>query len=139
MNANFGAQAMGGTSPAQPSPAAKPAGGMDMMAIMEYIKKLPPAQQQEYIAKISKDYTGRGSALDEQMAQANMLRDAPAVTGQAVNGVLVGAGGLEGLAQGIGKYKGMKEAKRIGEAREGLSMDKEAGLSNAMQAILRGS
>jgi len=128
-----------GAQPAQPAGNMGQMNGMDLGRIMEFIKTLPPAEQEQYLAQISQDYAGKSSALDEQMASANALRDAPPVNGQVVNGVLVGGGGLEGVARGIGMYKGGKEAKRIAEERKGLSADKEAGIQGAMAAILRGA
>ena len=142
---------MGGQPPPQMSPmpqqagaAAMPtgagtAGGMDMAQIMEYIKTLEEPERSQYMAMLSQDYGGRRDSLDEQMESANMLRDAPPVRGQMAGDVLVGTGGLEGIARGIGMYKGGKDAKRIRGERDMLSQDMEQGISGIQQAMLRGS
>ncbi len=55
--------------------------------------------------------------LRRQMEQAQAMRNAPSPEGRYVSGgrMYVAGSGLEHLVSGIGKYKGTKAAKRIGQ------------------------
>lgn len=107
---------------------------------LQALASLPPDQQAEALQQLSQDYEGREKTLRDELETNYALLTDESPQGQVAGNnqfsVYVGANPLEHLASGIQKYqagKGIREGKK---GLEGLSADKEAGLSRVQQGML---
>lgn len=120
--------------------AASAEGNDALVQQLESVAQLPPEQQAEVIRQLSQDYEGRDKTLRDELETNYGLLTQQSPQGQVAGNnqfsVYVGASPLEHLASGIQKYqagKGIREGKK---GLEGLSADKEAGLSRVQQGML---
>ncbi len=122
-------------------PTAPTAQPMDMMndpAFLEKLRSLPLEQQQAIIGQLTKDYAGRGTALEGDMTRAETLRNTPTPEGRTTrNGIYTAANPLEHIGAGLQRYKGKRDMEKARGGMEDLSRSKEAGLGGLMSGILR--
>lgn len=102
-----------------------------------WFKQLPPDQQQQVLMRLAMDYKGQNSAVNEQLAAAEMLRGTKGAEGRQAGRVYVAANPLEHIAAGYKQKKGLDQYEEAMKRKKELSDMQSQGLYDVMATQLR--
>ena len=85
------------------------------------LKQTDPAQYEQIMSGMYRDYAGERGVLKDQAARAEALRSTPSARGRHAGGMYIAANPLEHLGTGLSRYKGYKDLEKSDEERLELS------------------
>lgn len=105
-------------------------------AIMAQIGRMPEDEREAYIRNLFRDYKGESEVLNEQVAQADALRNSEGPQGRYTHNAYTAANPLEHLNQGIRGVKGEIDYAHGMDAKKAMSADKTATMGQTGQNML---
>lgn len=99
-----------------------------MQSMMQQISTLPPEEQQAAMMRLFQDYSGQEGVMDQQLSQADALRNQQGPQGVQAGNQFVASNPLSHIASGIERFQGGQDRQAAIKAKQDLSAQRTQGM-----------